>query len=339
LFEELNYGIVLTTQFLKTTNNIKSKTPLILWYEQHGRHDLPWRKTADPYHIYLSEVMLQQTQVKTVLERFYFQFLDKFPTIESLAQASVDEVLKAWEGLGYYTRARNLHKTAQLIQTSLPSTAEELHALPGIGPSTANAIACFAFGVSVPILDGNVKRVLYRFYKTKVANDKELWILSNRLFKQNIHYAYEHNQALMDIGSQVCTIRNPKCDVCPLNEKCRGKEIPTEYPAKKIKKKKEIRHRYLVMYENKNAFALFQNEENLLKGLWSFKQFEELELDDSKVFLGDIKHEYTHISLRAKVYLVKAKKKEFASWFTRDEIAKIALSKLDHKALFLYENK
>jgi len=283
--------------------------------------------------------MLQQTQVKTVLERFYFQFLDKFPTIESLAQASVDEVLKAWEGLGYYTRARNLHKTAQLIQTSLPSTAEELHALPGIGPSTANAIACFAFGVSVPILDGNVKRVLYRFYKTKVANDKELWVLSNRLFKQNIHYAYEHNQALMDIGSQVCTIRNPKCDICPLNEKCRGKEIPTEYPAKKIKKKKEIRHRYLVMYENKNAFALFQNEENLLKGLWSFKQFKELDLDDSKAFLGDIKHEYTHISLRAKVYLVKAKKKEFASWFTREEIAKIALSKLDHKALFLYENK
>jgi len=283
--------------------------------------------------------MLQQTQVKTVLERFYFQFLERFPSIESLANATEDDVLKSWEGLGYYTRARNLHKTAQLIQTALPRSAEELHSLPGIGPSTANAIACFAFGATVPILDGNVKRVLYRFYKTKVANDKELWVLSHRLFKQNIDYAYEHNQALMDIGSQVCTIRNPKCDLCPLELTCQGKDTATEFPAKKIKKKKEIRHRYLVIYENKNTFALFQNEENLLKGLWSFKQFEELNLDDSKKFLGDIKHEYTHISLRAKVYLVKAKKSQFKNWFTRDEISQIALSKLDHKALFIYHTK
>ncbi len=126
---------------MKTTNNIKSKTPLILWYEENGRHDLPWRNTTDAYHIYLSEIMLQQTQVKTVLERFYFQFIERFPSIEDLAKATEDEVLKAWEGLGYYTRARNLHKTAQLIQTALPPSAEELHALPGIGPSTANAIA------------------------------------------------------------------------------------------------------------------------------------------------------------------------------------------------------
>ena len=182
-----------------------------------------------------------------------------------MASANEHEVLKAWEGLGYYARARNLHKTAQLIQNALPPSVEELHALPGIGPSTANAIACFAFGVSVPILDGNVKRVLYRFYKTKVASDKELWVLSHRLFKQNIDYAYEHNQALMDIGSQVCTIRNPKCEICPLNEKCQGKNTPTEYPAKKRKKKKEIRHRYLIMYVNKNTFALFQNEQNLIK--------------------------------------------------------------------------
>ncbi|NQY93019.1 MAG: A/G-specific adenine glycosylase [Campylobacteraceae bacterium] len=287
--------------------------------------------------------MLQQTQVKTVLERFYFQFLDKFARIEDLASASEHEVLKAWEGLGYYARARNLHKTAQLIKNTLPTSVEKLHALPGIGPSTANAIACFAFGVSVPILDGNVKRVLYRFYKTKVASDKELWVLSHRLFKQNIDYAYEHNQALMDIGSQVCTIRNPKCELCPLNEKCQGKNTPIEYPTKKIKKKKEIRHRYLIMYRNKygnkNAFALFQNEQNLLKGLWSFKQFEELHIDDSIKFLGDIKHEYTHISLRAKVYLVQAKKKQFKNWFTQEEISEIALSKLDHKALSLYENQ
>ena len=162
-----------------------NKTALIHWYEKHGRHDLPWRTTTNPYHIYLSEIMLQQTQVKTVLERFYFQFLEKFPTLKSLANATQDEVLKAWEGLCYYTRARNLHKIAQLIQSQLPQRVEELHALPGIGPSTANAIACFAYGARVPILDGNVKRILYRYYKTKVANDKKLWELSHRLFKAN----------------------------------------------------------------------------------------------------------------------------------------------------------
>ncbi len=324
---------------MKTTNNIKSRTSLILWYEENGRHDLPWRNTTDAYHIYLSEIMLQQTQVKTVLDRFYFQFLDRFPSIESLAKATEDEVLKSWEGLGYYTRARNLHKTAQLIQNTLPTSVEELQALPGIGPSTANAIACFAFGESVPILDGNVKRVLYRFYKTKVANEKELWVLSHRLIKQNIDYAYEHNQALMDIGSQVCTIRNPKCELCPLHDKCQGKNTPTDYPTKKIKKKKEIRHRYLIMYENKKSFALFQNEQNLLKGLWSFKQFEEVDFDDSLKFLGDIKHEYTHISLRAKVYLVKAQKKQFENWFNREDISEMALSKLDHKALSLFKNQ
>jgi len=312
-----------------------NKTPLIQWYEKYGRHDLPWRQTSNPYHIYLSEIMLQQTQVKTVLERFYFQFLEKFPTLESLSCATQDEVLKAWEGLGYYTRARNVHKTAQLTKNQLPQTVEELDALPGIGPSTANAIACFAFGACVPILDGNVKRILYRYYKTKVANDKELWALSNKLFKPNENFAYEHNQALMDIGSGICTRTQPKCGICPLNEECSGKSSPLVYPTKKAKKKKEIRERCLVIYTCNHQVALFQNENNLLKGLWSFAQYSD-EIDESEyTYKGKIKHEYSHISLRAKVYIKEVKKERFENWFDEQEIEAIALSKADHKALEL----
>lgn len=314
------------------------KTALILWYEKHGRHGLPWRQTTNPYHIYLSEIMLQQTQVKTVLDRFYFQFLEKFPTLESLALASEDEVLKAWEGLGYYTRARNLHKTAQMTQGVLPNSVEALESLAGIGPSTARAIACFAFGVSVPILDGNVKRILYRYFAITKANDKELWALSTTLFEPNKTFAYEHNQAMMDIGSFICTLRNPKCEQCPFESDCLGKNEPYSYPEKKKKKAKEIRNRHLVIYTHKNSIALFQNEQNLLKGLYSFKQYEE-EVDESYVYLGEIKHEYSHISLRAKVYTKEVSKNTFKEWFEEEALEQMALSRADHKALELFSQK
>jgi A/G-specific adenine glycosylase len=313
------------------------KTALVLWYEKNGRHNLPWRQTKNAYHIYLSEIMLQQTQVKTVLERFYFQFLDKFSTLECLANASEDEVLKAWEGLGYYTRARNLHKTAKIVQPTLFSYKDELLNLPGIGPSTANAIACFAFGKSLPILDGNVKRILYRYFKTKVANDKELWKLSYQLFEKNKDFAYEHNQGLMDVGSMICTRTQPKCQTCPLSSGCLGKSSPLDYPMKKQKKQKEIRNRNLVIYTNKQEIALFRNEGNLLKGLWSFKQYSD-ELDESEYsYKGKIKHEYSHISLRACIYTKEVDKKLFEHWFNEDALEKIALSKADYKALSLIE--
>jgi len=311
------------------------KTVLLTWYEKHGRHELPWRNTNNAYHIYLSEIMLQQTQVKTVLERFYFQFLEKFPSFESLCNAEESDVLKAWEGLGYYTRARNVHKTAQIVQKNLPSSVEHLLELPGIGPSTANAIACFAFGKEVPILDANVKRILYRYYKTKTAKDKELWVLSHKLFSSYKKHAYEYNQALMDLGSQVCTSKKPLCTLCPLSEGCEGKDDAILYPEKKPKKQKELRKRHLVIYKYKEKYALFQNENNLLKGLWSFKQYEALEVERYDTCLGEIKHEYSHISLRAKIYIRTVSKDHFQSWFNKDEIKALALSKLDHKALSL----
>jgi len=311
------------------------KNALLSWYETNGRHELLWRKTSNAYHIYLSEIMLQQTQVKTVLERFYFQFLTIFPSLESLCAAKEDEVLKAWEGLGYYTRARNIHKTAKMVQAELPNNCESLLALPGIGPSTANAIACFAFGEKVPILDANVKRILYRYYKIKLAKEKELWALSHKLFSSYKNHAYEYNQALMDLGSLICTHKKPLCEHCPLETTCLGKNEALEYPSKKIKKQKVLRKRHLFIYKNKNKYALFQNKDNLLKGLWSFKQYEHLDKEAYDTHLGKLTHEYSHISLRAEVYIRRVEESTFTHWFEKDEINKLALSKIDHKALAL----
>ena len=187
------------------------------WYHINGRHDLPWRQTEDAYKIYLSEIMLQQTQVKTVLERFYFPFLKRFPTLESVAKAPLDDVLKAWEGLGYYTRAKNLHHTAMTCEKALPSSPEELGGLKGIGKSTAHAICAFAYKQALPILDANVKRVLCRFYGLECKDEKVLWQKAWELL--DTKHPYEYNQAMMDIGSMVCTPKEPQCDRCPLDRK------------------------------------------------------------------------------------------------------------------------
>lgn len=173
------------------------------WYRQHGRHHLPWRNTDDPYPIWLSEVMLQQTQVQTVLERFYFPFLERFPNIAALAAAEEQEVLKCWQGLGYYTRARNLHKAARIVQSTLPETVEALHQLPGIGRNTAHAIAAFAFRQPVAIMEANVKRILCRIFALEKPSEAELWQRATELL--DTHNPFDYNQAMMDIGAGVCT--------------------------------------------------------------------------------------------------------------------------------------
>ena len=219
---------------------------LIRWHTRHGRHDLPWQNTADPYRVWLSEIMLQQTQVATVIP-YYQRFLERFPTLADLAAAPVEDVMALWSGLGYYARARNLHAAARTVmaehQGSFPRDPAHIAQLPGIGRSTANSIATFCFGARAPILDGNVKRVLCRAFGIEGfpgsgAVEKRLWALAEELMPSR-HGAI-HNQAQMDLGAMVCTRTKPRCEACPLADMCialasgRTAELPQAKPRREI---------------------------------------------------------------------------------------------------------
>jgi len=300
------------------------------WYQTHGRHDLPWRTTTDPYHIYLSEVMLQQTQVKTVLERYYFPFLKKFPTLKVLGDAPLDDVLKMWEGLGYYNRAKNLHKTAGLIN-QLPSTINELIALPGIGKNTAHAVATFSYKKPVPIMEANVKRILCRLHKLKIPTDKELWDIAYDLVdKEN---PFNYNQAMMDIGATLCTPKNPSCEVCPLCDICQGQDAPTLYPTKK-KRIVPTREQNIMVSVYNEELSLSQRSGKFLHGLWGFSATE-VPLCASE-YIGEVTHAYTHFKLICKVYVYDEIDQEQEHYFSTKEIRKLAISKVDDKILKLY---
>ena len=215
---------------------------LIIWQKQAGRHDLPWQKTRDPYRIWLSEIMLQQTQVVTVIP-YYQRFLDHFPNVLALAAAPIEQVIELWAGLGYYARARNLHRCARQIATVyggfFPKTEEQLVELAGIGRSTAAAIAAFAFGQRAAILDGNVKRVLCRQFGIEgfpgsAIVERKLWALAVELLPDKDIEAY--TQGLMDLGSTCCTCRKPQCAKCPVSAGCialrdkRQNELPEPKP-------------------------------------------------------------------------------------------------------------
>ncbi|MDP2078857.1 MAG: A/G-specific adenine glycosylase [Sulfuricurvum sp.] len=311
----------------------KTHNLLLQWYKINGRHGLPWRITDDPYKIYLSEIMLQQTQVKTVLERFYFPFLEKFPTLLDVAQSDLDDVLKMWEGLGYYTRAKNLHTAARQCQGVLPKNASELLELPGIGRSTAHALSAFAYKEPLPILDANVKRILHRYFAIEQRDEKQLWKAAYELF--DAAHPFEYNQAMMDIGSMVCLAKIPLCDVCPLEQGCSGKATPQKYPEAKIKKIKPIRNRIIIAYKHNQKFALTQSKERFLHGLWGFPQYQVLE-NCQEAFLGHITQQYSHFTLQADVYVSDADyTNEEGAWFSLSEIASLSLSRADHKVLKL----
>lgn len=311
------------------------QSALLHWYAQHGRHDLPWRNTDDAYHIYLSEIMLQQTQVKTVLERFYFPFLEAFPTLSDVAASELDDVLKMWEGLGYYTRAKNLHNAARQCNGILPDNAHGLLQLSGIGRSTAHAIAAFAFGEALPILDANVKRILHRFFALKQRDEKKLWESAYLLFDPD--HPFKYNQAMMDVGAMVCLSKNPRCSECPFELWCEGKSDPLSYPEPKTKQSKPIRHHAIIVHRRENRYALKQRRERFLHGLWGFDQQEP---STCGMFLGHITQHYSHFTLEADVYIADDEiTEEGFEWFGLEEIAQLSLSRADHKVVDLLKVK
>jgi A/G-specific adenine glycosylase len=303
---------------------------ILNWYQIHGRLNLPWRTTDNPYYIYLSEVMLQQTQVKTVLERYYFPFLEKFPTLKALGNAPLDDVLKMWEGLGYYNRAKNLHQTAMLIDT-LPQNIDELIKLPGIGKNTAHAVAAFAFNQSVPIMEANVKRILCRLYKLKKPNEKQLWDIAYKLV--DTVNPFDYNQAMMDIGATICLPKQPICEHCPLIDICKGQKEPVLYPTKK-KRVVPTREQNILVHVYNDTLSLIQRKGKFLHGLWGFESVD-IPVCAAE-YIGEVTHAYTHFKLICKVYVYYENRPEQMDYFSQKEIQKLAISKVDEKIVKLY---
>ncbi len=257
--------------------------PVIAWQRRHGRHDLPWQGTRDPYRLWLSEVMLQQTQVATVLA-YYPRFLERFADVRALAAAPLDDVLALWSGLGYYSRARNLHRCAQAVVAEhggvFPRNAQALAALPGIGRSTAAAIAAFAYGERAAILDGNVKRVLTRVLGfgedlALPAHERALWQHAQALLPQRGIEAY--TQGLMDLGATLCSARAPACERCPLDAACvaRLEGHPERYPVKTRRTQRGSRHNALLWLSHADRVWLTQRPPvGVWAGLWTLPLFD-----------------------------------------------------------------
>jgi len=291
---------------------------LIAWYGAHGRR-LPWRETRDPYPIWVSEVMLQQTQVKTVIP-YYHRWLAALPGIAALAAADPAAVLKLWEGLGYYSRARNVQRAARLIverhDGTFPRTFAEVVALPGIGRSTAGAILSAAFDQPWPILDANVRRVLSRLV-AHTGSEATLWHLSETLLDRNQPYVF--NQALMDLGATVCLPRKPLCLFCPWRPSCRAHALgaPERYGGRPARPSRPLRRCAGALIERRGVYLLVQRpEEGLLAGLWEFPTLELQADEDPRTrltsafgarfslerFLGTVTHAYTHLQVEVSVF-------------------------------------
>ena len=250
------------------------RSSLLAWYDESKR-DLPWRRSADPYEIWISEVMLQQTRVETVVP-YFRRWMSRFPTVNDVARASLDEVLGQWAGLGYYARARNVRLAARIVRERhagrLPETLRELRALPGIGEYTAAAVASIAFGLPVPAVDGNARRVLCRLDDVSLPNGAALRAMASRLIDPE--RPGDSNQAIMELGSQRCTPRLPRCDSCPLERAClarRRKTVERRPARRKITAPRAVRFAVLVAVDPKGrALVARRGERGLLAGMWEF---------------------------------------------------------------------
>lgn len=265
------------------TNAFNLAAAVIDWWQQHGRKDLPWQQNPTPYRVWVSEIMLQQTRVQTVLG-YFDAFTHDFPTITTLAQASEDAVLHRWTGLGYYARARNLHKAAmqacERFGGELPADLELLQSLPGIGRSTAGAILSLAHQRRAAILDGNVKRVLARFHAVpgwpgERQTLERLWAVAESHTPAHNYRVY--SQAMMDLGATLCTRSKPHCLLCPLQAGCRGQTNPGVYPGKKPRKRLPVRATTMLIAVDEDARVLLEKRpaKGIWGGLWSFPEFDD----------------------------------------------------------------
>lgn len=343
---------------------------LLTWWDA-GHADLPWRRTRDPYHIWVSEIMLQQTQVATVIP-YYERWIARFPTVESLAAAPLDDVLKMWEGLGYYSRARNLHTAAQTVVDELdgqiPRTVKGLLELKGIGRYTAGAIASIAFDQPAPVLDGNVIRVLSRLTDlpddtTQTATKNKLWELATELVPNT--RAGDYNQALMELGQRVCRPSDPTCHTCPIASDCLARTRGTQLERPVRPPRKRTPHHDMVagiIYREDGRFLIVQRPlDGLLGGLWGFPNGRSTVGESYRVALArvcredyglevmpevplpKVKHAYTHFRitlhpLRASYLSGELPSAVNFAWVTLSEIDVFAFAMTDRKIIRLLNN-
>ncbi len=296
------------------------------WYDRHGRKDLPWQQRITPYRVWVSEIMLQQTQVSTVLG-YFDRFMDALPTVEALASADEDEVLHLWTGLGYYSRARNLHQTAKRVVAEFggefPRDVAHLAELPGIGRSTAGAIASLSMGLRAPILDGNVKRVLARYvaqdgYPGEPRVARQLWEVAERFTPaQRVDH---YTQAMMDLGATLCTRSKPSCLLCPLRTGCRAHRLgrETDFPVAKPRKALPRKRTLMPLLANRQgAILLYRRPSSgLWGGLWSLPELDDLtalaplaerhqlQLADRRELPGLV-HTFSHFQLAIEPWLIR----------------------------------
>ena len=330
---------------------------LLAWFDQHGRKDLPWQQDKTAYSVWVSEIMLQQTQVTTVIP-YFNRFMQRFPAIDVLAHASQDDVLHQWTGLGYYARARNLHKAAKQVMHDfngeMPLTQEALEALPGIGRSTAAAIVAICTDKRATILDGNVKRVLARIFaidgwpgKTSTLN--RLWQQAEMLTPDN--RVADYTQAIMDLGATLCRRSSPGCKTCPFSDSCKAftEDLIDRYPGKKPSKPLPIRQSSVVVIECKGEVLLEKRpQEGLWGGLWSFpEQPDSLDaflkargLTDAELKdLPGLRHTFTHFHLDITPQLVRTRQTGLGearpneTWYAVNNPAEIGLTGIVNKIL------
>ena len=313
---------------------------VVQWYLEHGRHDLPWRRKVTPYRIWISEIMLQQTQVKTVIP-YFKNFIKKFPSQKSLSEASEDQVLAAWSGLGFYRRARNIFATKEIIKKNygnrFPNEFKKIIELPGIGKSTAGAIMSLAYLDPHPILDGNVKRVISRLLKKelKLLKEVELWKLSQEMVSKDDCFSY--TQGIMDLGATICTPSNPSCSKCPVSSQCLS-----AFKVRSVKKNKAVRVKKVIvmnlsLIQTKKSLLLVKNEtDSIWKNLWLPFQSGSIKnhIKNFKLTANQkINHELTHrkLEINLKTYCsakeVEIKTNQTYKWIKKDRIEEYGLPK------------